>query len=398
MSFAEDRIRWVTSVRAVSTNRSSKAFASGLRGRIFTAWVPMLARTGRECGRLVRAAHRTSLCGHVLDAEDIPDEQAAKADDELLAAERHAALRDALADLPPPCRRLIVLLARDPPVPSQIDRIAGRQPLIGAGHHLPGVHAGADAHRGAEVGLQFPVELCDVCAQPGCGAYRPQRIVLMQHRDTENGHHRVSDELLHRAAMMFDNAAGSIEIPPHDLPEALRIQQLPQSRQPRHIAKQHRHRLALLARRDRHQSRAALAAEPCILRVRPTARGANLHTSQAKPSPLNAAAKTLTCPLRSSVRNKLSSPSVAMLRQARTGRSAAASFRRRQVPARTRIGREDVGSASGPASPVLSWWGRSVGNLGPGLTSESADAASGCLANDLSAGPQFFWHPPAVPA
>src|SRR5205823_8337137 len=49
------------------------------------------------------------------------------------------------------------------------------------------------------------------------------------------------------------------------------------------------------------------------------------------------------------------------------------------------FGREDVGSASGPASPVLSWWGRSVENLGPGLTSESADAASGCLANDLSA-------------
>ena len=73
--------------------------------------------TGRECGRLVRAARRTSLCGHVLDAEDIPDEQAAKADDELLAAERHAALREALAGLPPPCQRLIALLAEDPPVP-----------------------------------------------------------------------------------------------------------------------------------------------------------------------------------------------------------------------------------------------------------------------------------------
>jgi RNA polymerase sigma factor (sigma-70 family) len=73
--------------------------------------------TGRECGRLVRAARRTSLCGHVLDAEDIPDEQAAKAGDDLLAAERHAALREALADLPPPCQRLIALLAEDPPVP-----------------------------------------------------------------------------------------------------------------------------------------------------------------------------------------------------------------------------------------------------------------------------------------
>ena len=39
-----------------------------------------------------------------------------------------------------------------------------------------------------------------------------------------------------------------------------------------------------------------------------------------------------------------------------------------------------MGSASGPASPVLTWFGRRVGSLGPGLTSESADAVSGCPA------------------
>jgi hypothetical protein len=55
-----------------------------------------------------------------------------------------------------------------------------------------------------------------------------------------------------------------------------------------------------------------------------------------------------------------------------------------------RIGREDVGSAFGPASPGLTRCGRRVRVLGPGLTSESADAVSGCLANDLSAGPQFL--------
>ena len=42
----------------------------------------------------------------MLNAEDIPDSQAILADDELLAAERHAALREALAALPPPCQRL----------------------------------------------------------------------------------------------------------------------------------------------------------------------------------------------------------------------------------------------------------------------------------------------------
>src|SRR5258708_9707700 len=34
-------------------------------------------------------------------------------------------------------------------------------------------------------------------------------------------------------------------------------------------------------------------------------------------------------------------------------------------------------SASGPASPVLRWFGRRVGSLGPGLTSYSADAVFG---------------------
>jgi RNA polymerase sigma factor (sigma-70 family) len=74
--------------------------------------------TGRECGRLVRAARRTCPPGgQVLDPGDIPDEQAVLADDELLRLERHAALREALADLPSACQQLIALLTLDPPLP-----------------------------------------------------------------------------------------------------------------------------------------------------------------------------------------------------------------------------------------------------------------------------------------
>ena len=61
------------------------------------------------------------------------------------------------------------------------------------------------------------------------------------------------------------------------------------------------------------------------------------------------------------------------------------------------LGRESVGSASGPASPALTWRGRRVGGLGPGLTSESADAGVLSLGIDLSAGSQVLWHPPALP-
>jgi DNA-directed RNA polymerase specialized sigma24 family protein len=53
----------------------------------------------------------------VINFETIPDQQIGTADPELLAAERHAALREAFQDLPPAGQRLILLLIEDPPVP-----------------------------------------------------------------------------------------------------------------------------------------------------------------------------------------------------------------------------------------------------------------------------------------
>jgi RNA polymerase sigma factor (sigma-70 family) len=78
--------------------------------------------TGRECGRIVRAARRTCPPGHALDVGDIPDQQATPPDDELLQAERHAALREALAHLPPPCQQLIALLSQEPPAALRPDQ------------------------------------------------------------------------------------------------------------------------------------------------------------------------------------------------------------------------------------------------------------------------------------
>src|SRR5271170_6744015 len=54
------------------------------------------------------------------------------------------------------------------------------------------------------------------------------------------------------------------------------------------------------------------------------------------------------------------------------------------------LGRETVDSASGAASLILTEQGRSVGSLGPGLTSDSADAVRAVLRDDLSAGPQVY--------
>lgn len=73
--------------------------------------------TRRECGRVLRAARGPLAAWYVLDTENIPDERAGTADQELLVAERYAALREALAHLSPDGRRLIAVLIEDPPVP-----------------------------------------------------------------------------------------------------------------------------------------------------------------------------------------------------------------------------------------------------------------------------------------
>jgi RNA polymerase sigma factor (sigma-70 family) len=73
--------------------------------------------TQRECYRVSRASCRQFSADQVPDAENLPDEQAAMTEDELLVAERHAALRAAFSDLPPRCQQLLALLIADPPVP-----------------------------------------------------------------------------------------------------------------------------------------------------------------------------------------------------------------------------------------------------------------------------------------
>jgi RNA polymerase sigma factor (sigma-70 family) len=73
--------------------------------------------TRRECDRKARAKARQHAAGYLLDAELLPDQRAAPADQELLEDERHAALREAFAALPPTGRQLIAMLTADPPVP-----------------------------------------------------------------------------------------------------------------------------------------------------------------------------------------------------------------------------------------------------------------------------------------
>jgi RNA polymerase sigma factor (sigma-70 family) len=71
--------------------------------------------TRRECLRVMSATQRPPAAGYVVSAEIIADEQSRTAEQELMAAERHAALYEAFAALPLSGQRLIALLLEDPP-------------------------------------------------------------------------------------------------------------------------------------------------------------------------------------------------------------------------------------------------------------------------------------------
>jgi RNA polymerase sigma factor (sigma-70 family) len=80
-----------------------------------SGWLSTTAR--RECGRVLRVEGTSRAWERVSAAENIPDTQTATAEQELLAAERHAALREAFTRLPAGCQRLLALLIQDPPLP-----------------------------------------------------------------------------------------------------------------------------------------------------------------------------------------------------------------------------------------------------------------------------------------
>ncbi len=73
--------------------------------------------TRRECARALRAARSPRAAALGPEIENIPDTEIEMAEQGLLIAERHAALREAFSHLPPRCQQLITLLIEDPPVP-----------------------------------------------------------------------------------------------------------------------------------------------------------------------------------------------------------------------------------------------------------------------------------------
>jgi hypothetical protein len=86
--------------------------------------------------------------------------------------------------------------------------------------------------------------------QLGRRPHGPQGIVLVQLRDAEHGHDRVSDELLHRAAVLLERASGFVEVAPHHAADCFRIKRLAESGGAGHVGEDHGDNRACLRHRS----------------------------------------------------------------------------------------------------------------------------------------------------
>lgn len=73
--------------------------------------------TQRECLRAIQGRERERRLERRMDTEAVVAKRAPGVDEEILLAERDAALREGLTQLPPRCRNLLTLLIEQPPVP-----------------------------------------------------------------------------------------------------------------------------------------------------------------------------------------------------------------------------------------------------------------------------------------
>jgi hypothetical protein len=149
-----------------------------------------------------------------------------------------------------------------------VDRVAGREPLLGPGHDLARVHTNPRLHTERRQSVPH------LHGRPD----GTQSVVLVHPRHAKHRHHRITDELLEGASVPLDDRPHPPEIAGKQRTNGLRIGHLAERGRLRHVAEQHRDRLTLLTARSAGlQLRAAVGTEGKIaLALAPTA-GTDQH-------------------------------------------------------------------------------------------------------------------------
>ena len=125
-----------------------------------------------------------------------------------------------------------------------------------ARHDPSGVHADVDADRDTAIAFELLVQVRESVTHVDDGATRPERVIFVQLRDPEHGHHRVADVLLDRPSVAFDRRAHRVEVAGLDVAERLGIELLSQLRGAGDVTEDDGDGLANLGRRRcRHERR-----------------------------------------------------------------------------------------------------------------------------------------------
>ena len=167
-----------------------------------------------------------------------------------------------------------------------VDSVAGDdhlpRPAAAGGDDLARVHTDADRKAAPETSLELGVQLADarldVRGRPDCA----DRIVLMRDRDSENRHHGITDELLHRSPVALDRLPGLLEVAPHDFAHGLCVRLFAERGRGGDVAEEERDELAPLGPRRRERL-AAAGAEAGVLRVLPAALRTYSHPGKGTP-------------------------------------------------------------------------------------------------------------------
>ncbi len=113
----------------------------------------------------------------------------------------------------------------------------------------------------------------------------PQRIVLVDPGNAEDGEHGVADVLAHRPSVTLDGAADDVEEPEHDRAQRLRIELLAERRVVGDVGEQHRDDLPLIGGSRGAERGTAVLAELRLLGHAAIAAGTGRHGGECRRAP-----------------------------------------------------------------------------------------------------------------
>ena len=195
-----------------------------------------------------------------------------------------------------------------------VDEVAGDHPLAaGADRH----GRLARQHAGANLDLEAVAQRWHAGDDVERRAHRPLSVVLVRRRRAPDGHDRVADELLDRAAVALDDGPSQLEVARQELARVLGILVLRERGEPHEIREQDRHQAPFGGARRRRDGPGTGAAG---WRGRSAQRGSAFAAELGLVGVLGAAVRAARRQARAALHAELAAASFAVLQLAHRSR------------------------------------------------------------------------------